>query len=514
MRRRRGCSLLVLGILFAFVACLVFAALAAVLVTRGEIPLYAPRVTGLQPLLGAAYLPTTPIIITFDQPMDMASVEAAFSVEPPIQGTFSWSEDSTQLTFLPDGSGYEPGSHYSVHLDAGALAATLPRRTARALQWGFALPTLVDTVRPEPGATDLGAWSLLEVDLNYTVECTPTLRTFSIKPEAVGLLGCRASNLVFTPTVSLDPGVEYVAGLAHVFLKGDATPRPGVQWEFSTAPPLSVVDWEPVSTRFLVDLTSPVRIQFSRPVDPASVLSRFSLQTAEGQQVAGQSAWESGGSTFVFQPAESLRPGISYKFDLGQGVRDELGFELEEPFSATFDTLQMLGPPTPLPGTRGVPLDSMIRVPFTRHMDESSVEAGLTVRPSLEGQITWEENTLVLAPTGGLAAETLYKFELGADVRDATGASLSRPSRWAFETEPFLREAEIPSGVEITQLGRPISLTFALPMDRASVEAALTISPTTPGSLRWSEDGRGLSFQPEPGWKAGSDYYVALSGTA
>jgi alpha-2-macroglobulin len=401
-----------------------------------------------------------------------------------------------------------------VLLDAGALAATLPRRTARALQWGFALPTLVDAVRPEVGATDLGAWPLLEVDLNYAVECTPTLRTFSIKPKAVGLLGCRASNIVFTPTVSLDPGVEYVAALAHVFLKGDATPRPGVQWEFSTAPPLTIIDWEPVSTGFLVDLTSAVRIQFNRPVDPASVLSRFSLQTAEGQQVAGQSTWESGGSTFVFQPAGSLRPGIGYKFSLRQGVRDELGFELEEPLSATFDTLQMLGRPTPLPGTRQVPLDSVVRVPFTRPMDKDSVETGLTVRPPLEGQITWEENTLVLAPTGGLAAETLYEFVLGADVRDATGAPLSRPSRWAFETEPFLLDAEVPVGAEITQLGRPISLTFALPMDRASVEAALTISPTTPGSLRWSEDGRSLSFQPEPGWEAGSDYYVALSSTA
>jgi alpha-2-macroglobulin len=514
MGRRRGCSLVVLGTLFVLVACLVYAVLAATVVLRGEIPLYPPRVTALEPVPGDAYLPTTQIVLSFDQPMDQGSAEAAFSIEPLIPGTFSWNEDRTQLTFLPAGSGYEPGSRYTARFDSGALAATLPRRTARSLEWSFSLPSLVDRVQPPPGMGGLGAQPEVQVDFNYALGCPATVRTFSVEPDAVGVLRCRDSNLVFTPTLPLEPGTEYEATLAHVFLEGDATPRPGVEWRFSTAPPLAVLDWEPISAGFLIDLTSPVRIRFNRPVYPASMVSRFSLRTGEGEDVPGQVTWESGGATFVFQPAEPLRPGIAYEIQLRQGVRDELGFELQAPLRASFDTLQMMGPPMPLPGARQVPLESQVRVPFTRPMDKASVEAGLAIIPAIEHEITWEEDTLVLVPRGGLAPETLYEVMVGADVRDATGAPLSRPGRWAFETEPFLLEMEGPSGPEISELGQPITFTFALPMDQDNVEAALTISPTTPGRLYWSDDGQSVSFQPEPGWQAGADYRLALSATA
>ena len=514
MGRRRGCSLVVLGTLFVLVACLVYAALAAALVLRGEIPLYPPRITALEPAPGDAYLPTTEIALTFDQPMDQDSVEAAFSIEPAVPGSFSWSEDRTEVAFLPEGAGYAPGSRYSVRLEAGALAATLPRRTGRSLEWSFSLPPLVDVVQPAPDTDGLGARPALQVDFNYALECPAAMRTFSVEPDVAGVLRCRDSNLVFTPTVSLEPSTEYRAALAHVFLEGDAEPRPGVEWRFSTASPLTVVDWEPIPAGFLIDLTSPVRIRFNRPVLPTSTISRFSLRTAEGQAVTGQVAWETGGTTFVFQPTEPLQPGMAYEIQLRQGVQDGLGFELRERLRASFDTLQMLGLPLPVPGSRQVPLASNIRVPFTRPMDKASVEAGLTVVPTVEGEVTWEEDTLVLIPRGGLAPETLYEVMLGADVRDATGAPLSRSGRWAFETEPFLLDAEVPSGPQIQELGQPITFTFALPMDRPSVEAALTISPATPGRLRWSDDGQTVSFRPEPGWQAGTDYRLTLSKAA
>ncbi|MER3514413.1 MAG: hypothetical protein C4310_08500, partial [Chloroflexota bacterium] len=38
--------------------------------------------------------------MVFDQPMNRASVEAAFEVSPPVEGTFSWPDDRT-VQFKP-----------------------------------------------------------------------------------------------------------------------------------------------------------------------------------------------------------------------------------------------------------------------------------------------------------------------------------------------------------------------------------------------------------------------------
>lgn len=240
MRTRGGCGLIAMGALFVIVACLVFVALAAALVLTGEVPIYAPRLTGLEPDPNYAFRPMTPITLTFDQPMDPASLESAFSLEPPVPGTFHWNEDSTQVTFVPDAAGYEPGTTYTVRLAAGAKAGTLPQTTARSKERSFYLPPLLDTVDPPLGEEGLGPRPQLRAVFHYPLDCAATFQTFSIVPDAVGVLACQDHSLTFTATSPLAAGTAYVARLENVYLEGDPSPRPGVRWEFRTAPPLTI----------------------------------------------------------------------------------------------------------------------------------------------------------------------------------------------------------------------------------------------------------------------------------
>ena len=99
-------------------------------------------------------------------------------------------------------------------------------------------------------------------------------------------------------------------------------------------------------------------------------------------------------------------------------------------------------------------------------------------------------------------------------VRDGTGAPLGSSREWGFATEAFLLDAQVPADASLTELQTPIAFTFALPMDRASVQSALTISPRTPGDLVWADDDRMVTFQPDPGWLSGVDYEVVLAGEA
>lgn len=256
MSTGEGCRLAGLGVLWLVIGCLVFSALAGGLLLTGKVPLHAPRLTRLQPEANDTFLPTTPITLTFDQPMHRASVEAAFGLEPVVPGTFRWNSDQTVVAFIPEDAGYEPGTAYRVQLSSAAKAGTLPLTTARTVEWSFSLPPLLSHLEPPPGAVDLGVRPRLRADFHYALDCVATLRTFSITPDALGLLACKDRTLTFKPVEPLQPETTYVASLENVYLENDPWPRPGVHWEFRTAPPLDPEELGSRDAGTLADLWS------------------------------------------------------------------------------------------------------------------------------------------------------------------------------------------------------------------------------------------------------------------
>ncbi|RPI54204.1 MAG: hypothetical protein EHM56_06485, partial [Chloroflexi bacterium] len=491
MSARRGCGLLAFLALFLLVACLVFAALSAGLVMTGELPAFEPRLTGLEPQPGFAFRPTTPITLTFDQPMDPASVESSFALVPAVPGSLAWNQDYTQVVFLPSGPGFEPGMRYRARLADGARAGLLPRTTRNAVEWGFSLPPLLADSSPAPGTAGLGPLPLLSARFNYALDCDATSQSFVITPPVPGSVDCQAGTWSFTPSVALAPDAAYSAGLQQVYLDGDPAPRPGPSWQFRTAPPLLVVDVAPGVDQLVADLWTPVAVTFNRPPVAETVEGRFGLADADGTPVEGEISWENGGTTLVFRPTGALKPLFSYRWRLEAGVQDALGFALAEALSRPFDTAAIVGVRDPGPDADVVSLTRPLRLSFTRPMDRDSVEAGLVLTPALQGEIAWEGDTLVFTPQDGWQGGTDYKVRLDAEVRDASGAPLAEALSWTFRSEPFLVEASVPAG-EVLRLAQPLQLRFALPMDRASVERALVIAPDTPGELTWSDGDRTL----------------------
>lgn len=73
------------------------------IVTRRAGPVRpAPRVVQQSPRHDARDATTyTPVVLTFDQPMDTLSTGAAFRLDPPVEGRRRWSLDRRRLTFEP-----------------------------------------------------------------------------------------------------------------------------------------------------------------------------------------------------------------------------------------------------------------------------------------------------------------------------------------------------------------------------------------------------------------------------
>jgi len=82
-----------------------------------------PSVAQVNPVLGALDVALdAPVVVTFNQEMEKASTEAAFSLTAngaAVSGKFSWNDEGSELTFTPDQKlGY--GASYSVQIGAGA----------------------------------------------------------------------------------------------------------------------------------------------------------------------------------------------------------------------------------------------------------------------------------------------------------------------------------------------------------------------------------------------------------
>jgi Tol biopolymer transport system component len=94
---------------------------------------------------------TAPLRLTFSQPMDPASVQARFQIEPEVAGRFVWKEN--ELIYQPE-SALAPGTSYTVTLPAGATSHT-GRRLNQDRVWHFKTrqPQLLYLGRPHPDAT-------------------------------------------------------------------------------------------------------------------------------------------------------------------------------------------------------------------------------------------------------------------------------------------------------------------------------------------------------------------------
>ncbi len=110
--------------------------------TATPMPLPPPRLLQRSPAPGEEQPVDAPIEVTFDEPMDQASVEAAFAISPTVQGTFKWTDERT-VAFTP-AKKLERGTRYQVTIAATARNAE-----------GLALD--------EPVAFDFSTTGLLEV---------------------------------------------------------------------------------------------------------------------------------------------------------------------------------------------------------------------------------------------------------------------------------------------------------------------------------------------------------------
>jgi len=80
--------------------------IAKIFIAQSQLLPLDPVVVSNSPAHSASGVPTSsPIILQFSKPMNTNTVQAAFTISPPVNGTFGWSPAGDTLTFTPAGTG-------------------------------------------------------------------------------------------------------------------------------------------------------------------------------------------------------------------------------------------------------------------------------------------------------------------------------------------------------------------------------------------------------------------------
>ncbi len=417
--------------------------------TVTPMPLPAPRLLSRSPAPGEQQPPDAPLALTFDQPMDQASVEAAFSISPTVEGGFRWSDDRT-VAFVPDAN-LARGQRYEVQVAETARNAE-GERLEEAI--AFDLNTVgylkVAQVMPAAGSEDLDPDTVLTVVFDRPVVPLTAINRQDELPQPLTLMPpvqgqgewLNTSVYLFRPAEGLLPATDYKARVAAGLTDTTgAVLAEDYTWEFSTLEPAVLQFWPPNGFQH-VGPTEAITVTFNQPMDHVSVQEGFSLML-DGQLVEGRFRWSGGETTtdretMSFVPKEPLPRDARLEATLEQGARARAGDKgLSKSTKWRFSTVR---PPrvvgtSPSNGARAVDPDGSIQITFASPMQPKGFLDHLSLRPEVTEVYTyWSEYDTQVRIYFKREPATTYNVSLDAATPDKFGAALGTDLKLRFTT--------------------------------------------------------------------------------
>lgn len=395
---------------------------------------FPPALVETEPPLKSVIGHLAPIAFYFNQPMNKASVESAFSGLPA--GTFTWTDDST-LVFTP-AQPYPPNSKLEL-----TLASTLQSATgfglAEPLQLSFTVADYLHATNtlPKAGALDVNVSSAIVASFNQPVvplgaDASSLPAAFTLVPSTTGTgEWVNTSTYIFYPEPALAGGAEYAVSLnqglssvAGVGFEGSE----GNAWKFVTARP-QVVSLSPSAEGF-IPLDPEIVLTFNQPMDKQSVEGNFKLNGTDGT-VNGTFEWNDDATALTFKPAALLARNTGYTLNLNGTARAQGGVTLGTDFGAVLQTYPNFAVTSSETTFNTTTFTLSAPLAEGRHRDL------ITVTPPVEVDTWTGEDALTLMVTGFFSPNTDYVIELSANLADQWGQTLGEPFVLNVRTPPL-----------------------------------------------------------------------------
>ena len=187
---------------------------------------------------------TGPVVAVFDQPMDKASVEAAFSLKRSVNGervsgSFSWYGNA--LLFTPSAP-LAPSRLYTATVGTGARnLAGVHLATAKSWQFSTTPQPLISFVSPADHATGVSRSAAIVIGFDTAMDKPSAQAAFSMRRPSTGTpvagsFGWYGNALIFKPSAALAPNAFYQVRETSAARNLNGRPLvEGKTWGFTTA---------------------------------------------------------------------------------------------------------------------------------------------------------------------------------------------------------------------------------------------------------------------------------------
>jgi uncharacterized protein YfaS (alpha-2-macroglobulin family) len=316
-----------------------------------------------------------------------------------------------------------------------------------------------------------------------------------------------------TPTPTVRPPTPGPATpTAPVAVAPTPTPRP-------LGNPI-VVDRSPARGEELA-LDKPITLVFDQAMDRTSVEQAIRIRS-NGTTVSGSSFEWTRDNAVTIKPPAGWETATSVEVDVADTAKSARGLKLGKVENFKVNAVGGLFVAQTLPGDKAadVSADSGITVLFNRPVvaltlldQQAALPKPVTFSPALEGRGEWLNTSIyVFRPAQALLAGVAYRGTVAAGLKDTTGAVLKEDYVWTFNVAaPIVKKFSPAQSIDV-DLRQPISVTFSQKMDRASAEAAFSISPAVKGSFRWANESPDAESRGAPASLPGGQPALAQTG--
>jgi alpha-2-macroglobulin len=425
------------------------------------------RVAFLQ-ILESEPFPSQPLALDeavtfyFDRRVDCGTAQAAFSVQPFIDGSFSCDEYS--LTFTPT-SEYERNTQYTFQLTPTIVALDeTPLLDAYSVTYtsvGF-----LEVVEVFPSA--IGGYVPADSDITVifdrpvipllmSTEMDELPNPLEISPAVEGTgEWINTSMYIFTPDEPLQGGVSYIVSVSDTLEAVDGSKlETAYIWTFITSPPeITSIDPPPDTTDLILD--PKIQVRFSQPMDEATVESAFYVRLAIGADTpnfTGTFEWADDSDGFMFTPDDQLALSSVYNVGLEGDVSSKTGStDLQGQKSWEYSTVPypaIIGT-DPVDGSQGVSRGGF-SLYFASPMNIDTLEDKITIDPvpDVDPYFYYSDWSYRYSVSFGAQASTIYTITIAPGMEDIYGNPIQVGETFTYTTEarPPALGMQIPGAV-------------------------------------------------------------------
>jgi hypothetical protein len=295
-------------------------------------------VAGTTPANGTTNVsPGIAISLSFNGPLDTATIRPAFTISPSVSGSFSWSGGAPPLSFsFRPASLLANGTRYSVSLSTTLKAAAGSPLPAPYAFTFTTVPFAVLSTNLSNGSTGVALNQTIQIQFNAPIDTTGIQANITMAPHvAANIVTFQgSSNVAFVPIDAYAPGTRYTLTVsAAMRSQSGGTLGSPFSLVFTTLP-FAIVDRSPANGSIGVSPSTIITYRFSTTIDTGSVRGAFEIRPA----VAGTFYLSPPAYGFSFTPSTPLASATPYTVTLSTGMKTASGYNLPQTDTLRFAT--------------------------------------------------------------------------------------------------------------------------------------------------------------------------------